>query len=141
MLWLDFAVASLRDAERAFFVVADEADEDEPDDIVRVRFPHCSEFELVHLALLLGPGYEPQLVVDGERPSEVVTACDRRMVAGLAALDRTELPELAERWHEASGFPRAGAVLPELHALACTAMQRGQRLLYSQGDERDPGWG
>ncbi|MCB1928358.1 MAG: hypothetical protein KDH17_10015 [Rhodocyclaceae bacterium] len=136
MLWLDLAIADRRDAERAFFVT----DDDSADDIVRVRIEDCSEFELAHLALLLTPGFDPQLVVDGDRPSEVVTSCDRRLVSALAATAAADLPALAERWHGACSFERAESVLPELHALACEAERRGRPLLYAQGDDRDCSW-
>ena len=71
-----------------------------------------------------------------------MTGCDRRFVSALAALAAADLPTLAVRWHEASGFERSDSVLSELHALACEAEALGRPLLYAQGDDRDRdrGW-
>ncbi|MCB1888774.1 MAG: hypothetical protein KDH20_14295 [Rhodocyclaceae bacterium] len=133
MFWLDLAVASRRDAERAFFDLDDVPLED---DIPRERIEDLSEYELAHLGMLLCEGFEPDLVLDGDAPDEIVTACDPRLVAALAALSVAELPALALRWQVAGGHTEATLALTALKDLAELARERAMPLLYAQGSDR-----
>ncbi len=136
MFWLDLAIAARHQAEQAFF----EDEDDEAvveDDIPRLRLEPMSEFELAHLGMLLCDGFEPQLVLDGEAPDEVITACDARLVAALANRPEDELAALARRWQAACGVDHAEAALVRLHALARQTQVLGKPLLYAQGSDRD----
>jgi len=136
MFWLDLAIAARHEVEQAFF---EGEDAEVEDDIPRLRLQPMSEFELAHLGMLLCDGFEPQLVLDGEAPDEVITACDPRLVAELASRPEAQLAPLAQRWQEASGVDDAMAALARLHAFARQAQALGKPLLYAQGDDRDRG--
>lgn len=133
MFWIDFAIAGRRDAERAFFDFEGASGED---DIPRLQVADFSDFELAHLGMLLCDGYSPALVLDGDAPDEIITACDPRLVAALAALPETDLALLAERWRANSGLGEANSILPRLQAFARRAQAAGLPLLYAQGDDQ-----
>lgn len=133
MMWIDFAIAARRDAERAFFDV-DGANA--ADDIPRLQIRDFSDFELAHLGMLLSGGYAPQLVLDGDAPDEIITACDPALVAALAAIAPAGLAALAARWRGACGLEHAAEALEALHGFACRATHAGLPLLYAQGDDR-----
>ncbi len=134
MFWLDLAVASRRDAERAYFDLEDSVAA--ADDIPRERIEDLSEFELAHLGMLLCAGYEPALVLDGDLPDEIITACDPRLVHALAELPAAALAPLADRWQAASGVTAGTPALASLKALAEEARTRDLPLLYAQGSDR-----
>jgi len=133
MFWLDLAIAARNEAEQAFFESDGDAVED---DIPRLRLEPFSEFELAHLGMLLCDGFDPQLVLDGDAPDEVITACDAHLVAALARLTEDQLPPLAQRWQVSSGVEQAEPLLVRLQALAQQAQALGKLLLYAQGDDR-----
>ena len=133
MFWLDLAVASRRDAERAYFEFEDGTDEDE---ITRARLEDVSEFELAHLGMLLTDGFNPELVLDGDAPEDIVTACDPALVRALAGLGDSDAPDLARRWENASGLASGDAALDTLRDLAREASHRALPLLYAQGSDR-----
>lgn len=136
MIWLDLAIAARHDAERAFF---DVDGVDAPDQIPRLQLADFSEFELAHLGMLIGDGYTPELVLDGDAPEEIVTACDPSLVDALHCIDDGDIPSLAARWQQASGLADAEARLRQLRDFARRAVELRLPLLYAQGDDRPPG--
>ena len=135
MMWLDFAIASRKDAERAFF---DFDDADAVDEITRLQLANLSDCELAHLGMLLCDGYNPQLVLDGDAPDEVITACDPQLVRALAALtEAAAVDELARRWHAQCDVEDASETLHALQRMAVKAATRNLPLLYAQGDDRE----
>ena len=136
MMWLDFAIAHKKDAERAFF---DFDDIDAVDEIPRLQLENCSDFELAHLGMLLCDGYDPELVLDADTADEIITACDPKLVRALAALDEVREDDLAARWQHNCGIPDALHSLRALRRLALKASAAGLPLLYAQGsDEAEP---
>lgn len=133
MMWLDFAIASKQDAERAFF---DFDDIEAVDEIARLQLTDLSDFEMAHLGMLLCGGYDPELVLDGDDPDEIITACDPKLVRALAALHDDQLAKLASRWHENSGIKDADANLRALQRFAVKAASQGLPLLYAQGSDQ-----
>lgn len=131
-MWLDFAIAAAKDAERAFF---DFDDVDAVDDISRLQLAGLSDCDLAHLGMLLCAGYDPELVLDGDLPDEIITACDPRLVRALAATEADALGELARRWAESSDVCDAEDNLRALHRFATKAVRRGLPLLYAQGSD------
>lgn len=134
MMWIDLAIASYRDAERAFFELDGQ---DTDDDIPRMQLRDFSDFELAHLGMLLCGGYAPELVLDGDEPDEIITACDPKLVAALARLDEPgQQAALAARWREACGLVDAGPALAALAQFAAAAFHSGRPVLYAQGCDR-----
>lgn len=133
MMWIDFAIAAYRDAEQAFF---DLDGHESDDDIPRMQLRDFSDFELTHLGMLLCNGYAPELVLDGDAPDELITACDPALIAALARLDERQQLPLAARWREACGLADAEGALAALTRFAATAHRSGLPVLYAQGCDR-----